>query len=101
MSINSRNKKIIGDILIFIFLSIVIFLYMDKSGVLQSGYHLIDDHEIIFLRNQIETQGFFRPCGAALRVIWFCASAPHIGLLKSYKLHCLEQIFICGMYVML
>lgn len=44
---------------VLILLSILMFLYMGKSGVLNSGYHLIDDHELITIKDQIDNNGFY------------------------------------------
>lgn len=43
----------------FLFYSTLLFLSMKLMGILDSGYHLIDDHEVYSIRNDFTAMGFW------------------------------------------
>lgn len=57
---SKKRKKLVEYILVFCGIVGVLFLYMGLSGVLLSGYHIMDDEEIYFWTNDVYRHyGFF------------------------------------------
>lgn len=45
--------------IVFIWFSFMVFIFMSSTGVLNSGYHFIDDHEIYEIRKDFPQFGFW------------------------------------------
>ncbi len=52
-------KKYIPDILVILSLFLGLFLFLHLSGTLYSGYHLIDDHGILSIKDSLNGNSFF------------------------------------------
>lgn len=52
------NKKEI--IIISLFILLVVFGFLFITGTINSGYHLVDDHEIVRITKDIENDGFIK-----------------------------------------
>lgn len=57
-----KHKKNLGKkewLFVFIWIGLTVFMFMGGSGILDSGYHFIDDHEIYEIRADFSRFGFW------------------------------------------
>lgn len=101
------NKKIEYIILGLLFVGISVF-FAYSAGILSSGYHFTDDHEIIDINNQIRNNGFFHTLSFFIKddLVWrfrplFFVVRVFRALLfgTNYYLWHLTVAIECGLYI--